>query len=312
MKEKIELRLQPLNLKTEDEQMIVEGLVNKTESWSQTLGNVKRFKEKIVKGAFKKAIDEATVIDFLAEHEKSNLLSTTANDSLELWEDEEGLKMRARIIPTSYGKNFFTLIKEGVIAHMSFGFRVKQDNFKRLADGTYERVISALELLEVSAVRTPAYLASSINARNLELVEEVDVHIEEKSDEETDEERALNDELLAGILEQLKANNELLSQLKPVETVVKDEVKTPVEPTEKPVQETIEPIVEEQKEVEKEDKPTDIEEKPVDDVVEPNCPKSDESVAIEQHTEEDKKEEVKVDLSAQKDILAKILQEGEA
>lgn len=309
MKEKIELRLQPLNVTTEDEQMIVEGLVNKTESWSQMLGNVKRFKEKIVKGAFKKAIDEAPIIDFLAEHEKTNLLSTTANDSLELWEDEEGLKMRARIIPTSYGKNFFTLIKEGVIAHMSFGFRVKQDNFKRLADGTYERVISSLELLEVSAVRTPAYLASSINARNLELVEEVDVHIEDC--EETEEERALNDELLAGILEQLKANNELLSKLKPVENVAKEEVKTPVEPTEN-TQVITETVIDEKKEVEKEDKPTDIEEKPVDDVVEPNSPKSDDSVAIEQHTEEDKKEEVKVDLSAQKDILAKILQEGEA
>ena len=93
----IELRVLPTNLTTENEMMIVEGLVNKTESWSEMLGKVKRFKEKINKGVFKRAIDKNPVIDFLGEHNSNYLLASTANDSLELWEDEEGLKMRARI-----------------------------------------------------------------------------------------------------------------------------------------------------------------------------------------------------------------------
>ena len=233
MDNKLEFRVQQINLTTDNDTMIVEGLVNKTETWSQMLGTVKKFKEKIVKGAFQRAIDNAPCIDFLAEHDKTKLLATTSNDSLELFEDEEGLKMRARIVPTAYGKDFYTLIKERIINHMSFGFSVVGQDFKRLADGTYERTVTDLKLFEVSAVRNPAYLASSISARGIDIVEEIDIPDEIDSLDDV-EDRGISDELLEGILKQLKTNNELLASLninanKP-QDVVKDEP-TEDEPT---------------------------------------------------------------------------------
>lgn len=173
--DKLELRVIPTSLTIEDGDMVVEGLVNRTECWSHTLGIRKKFREKISKGAFSKAIQDAQRIDFLAEHDTSRLLSTTDNGSLELWEDEEGLKMRATICPTSYGKDMYELMKHKLVNHMSFGFKAISDKWRKLTNGTYERIVERLELLEVSVVRNPAYPQSAIAARGLELIEDVEI-----------------------------------------------------------------------------------------------------------------------------------------
>lgn len=185
--ERLELRMHNSDLTVNEEEMIVEGLVNKTEAWSHTLGQRKKFKEKIEKGAFTRAIDNSDRIDFLGEHRSDMLLATTENGSLELWEDEEGLKMRAKIAPTTYGKDLFVLMKNKMVNHMSFGFRSISDKWKKLADGTYERSIGELMLKEVSVVRNPAYPQSAIAARGIDLIEDVeipaDLDVEERNDE---------------------------------------------------------------------------------------------------------------------------------
>lgn len=182
----MELRFIPTSFETSDDTLKVEGLVNKTESWSHTLGVRKKFREKITKGAFGKAIQTENRIDFLAEHDATKILSTTENGSLELWEDDEGLKMRAEICPTTYGKDIYQLMKSKIVNHMSFGFKVVSDKWKKLSNGTYERVIEELQLLEVSAVRNPAYPQSAISARALENIDEVEIpdYVENKDNEE--------------------------------------------------------------------------------------------------------------------------------
>ena len=171
----LELRFVSTTLDTSSGSLKVEGLVNKTESWSHVLGTRKKFREKIVKGAFMKALSTENRIDFLAEHNASKILATTENNSLELWEDDEGLKMRAEICPTSYGTDMYELMKSKIVNHMSFGFKVVSDKWKKLSNGVYERVIEELQLLEVSAVRNPAYPQSSITARGFNIVEEVNI-----------------------------------------------------------------------------------------------------------------------------------------
>lgn len=175
--EKLELRVMSssLTVNPDGEDMVVEGLVNKTESWSHTLGKRKKFKEKIEKGAFSRAIQEADRIDFLGEHRTDMLLATTENNSLELWEDEEGLKMRAKIAPTSYGKDLYTLMKHNMVNHMSFGFRALTDKWSKRSDGIFERSIDSLILKEVSVVRNPAYPQSAISARGIDIIEDVEI-----------------------------------------------------------------------------------------------------------------------------------------
>lgn len=194
---------------------MVKGLVNKTECWSGILGKKKKFREKILKGAFDNAIKKAKRIDFLAEHNKNLLLSTTENGSLELWEDEDGLQMRSQVSPTSYGKDIYTLIKDRIINHMSFGFKVLKDSWTRGADGIYERVISELELSEVSAVRNPCYSQSVIEARGLEVASEDDVIeeiIEKRNEDNENDISKLKEEIKAEILKDLQKDSQKNSQ----------------------------------------------------------------------------------------------------
>lgn len=175
--EKIELRSSILEA-NEDGELFVSGTVNKTETWSGILGKKRKFREKVKKGVFSDALKEASRVDFLAEHDKNQLLSSTENDSLKLWEDDIGLKMEATIAPTSYGRDTYALIKSNLKNYMSFGFKVLEDSWDIGQDGIYERTIKKIALREVSTVRNPAYAASIIEARGIDVAEDVDIPIE--------------------------------------------------------------------------------------------------------------------------------------
>lgn len=248
--EKLELRVMQTSITTDNTDMIVEGLVNKTESWSHTLGMRKKFREKICRGAFDKAIQTAPRIDFLAEHDSSKLLATTENGSLELWEDSEGLKMRAKICPTSYGKDMYELMKSNLVRHMSFGFRVISDKWKKLSNGTFERTVDALELSEVSVVRNPAYPQSAIAARGIELVEDVNIPediLEERSQEDMEKEMF---EEFRGIISEL--TNEVRELKEEIKTLKPEETEE-AEKTEEPVNNEAEEAKEEAEEESKEE-----------------------------------------------------------
>ncbi|MEH6983957.1 HK97 family phage prohead protease [Priestia megaterium] len=183
---KMELRVQNAELRSSsDGSMTVSGYVNKTEQLSEILGVTKRFKEKIAKGAFTKAIQNAPKdIHFLAEHNNKQILASTRNGSLQLKEDSQGLWISATIAPTSWGKDYYELIKSGIYQNMSFGFRSISDSWKSIGANLYERTISELELFEVSVVRDPAYSQSTIVARSIEIIEEPEVKDVVYEDEE--------------------------------------------------------------------------------------------------------------------------------
>lgn len=158
-----------------DGSLFVSGYVNETDTWSQILGRNTKFIEKIMPGAFKRALERAENIDFLYEHDKEKILADTQSGNLVLREDDKGLYMEATISKTTWGKDAFELIKDGIVKKMSFGFRKLKDEVKKNADGIRERVVHELELLEISAVRFPAYVQSSISARSMEIVEEINI-----------------------------------------------------------------------------------------------------------------------------------------
>ncbi|COE97669.1 phage major capsid protein [Bacillus cereus] len=177
---KMELRVNQTNIEAnKDGSMTVNGYVNKTEQFCEMLGRNEKFKEKISHGAFKHAIEKAKEVHFLAEHDGEKILSSTRNGSLELSEDANGLYMSATITPTSWGKDYYELIKSGILKNMSFGFRSIKDSWKKV-EGYFERTIHELELFEVSVVKDPAYSQSSISARGIDVVEEVKVPEEVK------------------------------------------------------------------------------------------------------------------------------------
>lgn len=134
-----------------------------------------RWREIISPGTFAEALAKARMkeqdIDFLFEHDKDRILSSTANASLLLEEDEVGLYMEAKISKTSWGKDLFVLIKDNIVRGLSFGMKVLREDWSRGADGIPLRTITDIELYEISALKAPAYQNTLLEARGLEIAE---------------------------------------------------------------------------------------------------------------------------------------------
>lgn len=146
--------------------MKVSGYVNKNGSVSEVLSEDNQiFQETILPQAFTEALNQGQEICFYLEHDPNQILATTKNGSLSLNQDNVGLHMQATIVPTSDGNNAYTLIKSGIISNMSFGFFVLDDIWNYDTEVPL-RTVTELDLLEVSAVKNPAYTSSEINARS--------------------------------------------------------------------------------------------------------------------------------------------------
>ena len=191
--QRMEIRSLPISMDSDnsDGKLTVSGLVNGAGSVSEILqnpSNGRKFRETIAPGVFSDAIANSKRIDFLSQHDKSLILSTTDNGSLGLKETSAGLEMSATISETTWGKDTFQLIKDGIIRGMSFGMRVLKDTWSVTDDNIPMRTINAIELFEVSAVRNPAYKSSDIEARDIDVVNDVDVPDLEERDSKLAEE----------------------------------------------------------------------------------------------------------------------------
>lgn len=77
--------------------------------------------------------------------------------------------MSAHIVNTSDGRDAYELIKSGIMGKMSFGFNVRHATMDYSYANAHQyplRKVDSLDLMEVSAVRFPAYLDTNIEARN--------------------------------------------------------------------------------------------------------------------------------------------------
>lgn len=174
--EKLEIRALPINMDDSsfDGTSLV-GVVNVPGSQSEILTDPitgRKFREVIQPGTFANALKQGRTVDFLYQHDKQKILSTTDNNSLQLHEDDEaGLVMKATISQTSWGKDAYQLIKDKIVKSMSLGMKVLHDTWLKGSDNIPLRVIDKISLVEVSAVRNPAYVASNIEARGIDIQE---------------------------------------------------------------------------------------------------------------------------------------------
>lgn len=183
----IELRNYDVSLsevnETSDGLLLVKGIVNRPGSWSEPLPakNGRAFIERIMPNTFTNAIKRGGNIKFLKEHNRDNLLASTKNGTLKLEETPEGLYMEARISPTQYGKDTYQLIKDGELSSMSFGMTVLKNTWEKAGE-IMKRTITDLALSEVSCVSDPAYVQSNIQARSIEVVNEIEIpNIDERN-----------------------------------------------------------------------------------------------------------------------------------
>lgn len=178
----------------------IEGYVNAVERNSKPLyERGLHFIERIASGAFKRAIRRASNIQALLNHDKLHEIANTSTGTLELEEDNIGLRAKLTTSDPEVVKD----ANEGNLVGWSFGFREIPEETKQMIDpetGLPLRKINNLELIEVSLLnrkRTPAYSGTLVEVRSdgteeassifysSENEEEVE-HIREETKEETE------------------------------------------------------------------------------------------------------------------------------
>lgn len=137
-------------------------------SQSEDLGG---FRETIAPGAFTRSLNAAANgsadIRMFWNHDSNRLLASTKARTLRLAQDDKGLLAEANLTASSDGQDMATLIREGNVRSMSFGFAVDKGGDTWSADHK-ERTLNAVRLFEVSPVTGwPAYGATSASVRHL-------------------------------------------------------------------------------------------------------------------------------------------------
>lgn len=163
----MEIRIKDVDLQCSDGILKIGGYINVTERESEMLYNKKKhkwFKEIMKRGVFQSAIDKAMEIPLLLEHNWNKKIATTANNTLELREDQIGLRFDAVIDD----ENIYAQVKSGVINSCSFGFRALEEDIEEINNRLEKRYVRGIELLEVSLVKNPAYIGSLVESRAYE------------------------------------------------------------------------------------------------------------------------------------------------
>jgi HK97 family phage prohead protease len=166
--EKQEIRTLPikeLRVTADEGGQTIEGHASVFDSWSETLGGLFPFKEKVNRGAFAKSI-ESDDIRALFNHDPNYVLGRNKSGTLELKENEHGLFVRILPPDTSWAKDLSVSISRGDISQMSFGFIVIKDEW-RSEGGTDIRELKEVRLFDVSPVTFPAYTQTDVGVRAL-------------------------------------------------------------------------------------------------------------------------------------------------
>lgn len=164
---RMEFRIKDVQLDhTEDRK--IGGYVNVTERESETLYSQQRgkwFKEVMKKGVFERALAKNQSIPCLLEHNWDKELAHTSKGTLELREDNIGLRFDAIITDDEV----YEQIRSGAINSCSFGFTVEEQDFENVNSRFEKRYVHEINLKEISLVKNPAYVGSLVESRNLEM-----------------------------------------------------------------------------------------------------------------------------------------------
>lgn len=154
-----ELRVNPL----EGGGSTIVGHAAVFDSWSETLGGIFPFREKVRRGAFEKSIGNDD-IRALFNHNPDYVLGRNRSGTLALEEDDVGLKVTITPPDTQWARDMQVSIKRGDISQMSIGFVVVKDDWKTVDDIDVRELIE-VQLFDVSPVTFPAYTQTDVGVR---------------------------------------------------------------------------------------------------------------------------------------------------
>lgn len=161
---KEERRYWPVELRVaggESSEPVIEGYAAVFDQLSEDLGG---FREKVARGAFSRSIAENDV-RALWEHNPQYVLGRNMAETLELAEDDHGLRVRIRPPEAGWARDLMGSMKRGDVNQMSFGFVTRTDTWFQGEGGDVVRTLVDVDLFDVSVVTYPAYPQTSVEAR---------------------------------------------------------------------------------------------------------------------------------------------------
>lgn len=123
-------------------------------------------KERILPGAFDRAIREGDDVRALRDHMSNLLLGRTASGTLRLSVDNTGLRYEIDAPDTQEGRDTMTLIERGDLTGSSFSFTVGAENWRDDKDFEIREITDFSGLFDVGPVTYPAYAATTAGVRN--------------------------------------------------------------------------------------------------------------------------------------------------
>jgi len=146
------------------------GYAAKFDSLSENLGG---FRELIKPGAFRSSLSDGTDVRALVDHDPRLVIGRRSNGTLRLEEDSTGLRVEIDTPSVSYADDLLELIRGGYVSQMSFGFSIPPGGDEWLPvdkeDGLRRRLLKTVALAETSVVTFPAYSATEVSVRSLEI-----------------------------------------------------------------------------------------------------------------------------------------------
>lgn len=161
-----EIKLEELTVRGgEGDPVRIQGIAAVFDTLSEDLGG---FREKIAKGAFKKAIRKSDT-RMLFNHDRNFVIGRKSAKTLRMKESDEGLEVRATLPETSWAQDLAVSMKRGDIDQMSFAFVAAKDRWEEDKKHGAVRILLEIEKLsDVSIVTYPAYTDTTVAVRSLE------------------------------------------------------------------------------------------------------------------------------------------------
>ncbi|KYK44779.1 phage prohead protein [Bradyrhizobium liaoningense] len=124
------------------------------------------WREKIAPGAFTRTLKEQPDVLMLLDHDSGRVLGRTSAGSLTLREDRVGLYFACTIDPsTPEGQTAGGAVGRQDLKNCSFGFRVRSEVWQDGEEKLPLRILTDVDLFEVSIVAFPAYPTTSASLR---------------------------------------------------------------------------------------------------------------------------------------------------
>ena len=130
-------------------------------------------KEKVASGAFARTLQKDDV-RALFNHNVDYVLGRNKAGTLELSEDDKGLKYRIKPPNTSWARDLMESIRRGDITQSSFGFVPIKDEWDE-SGKVPTRTLVEVKLYDVSPVTFPAYPQTDVGLRSILLEHKIDL-----------------------------------------------------------------------------------------------------------------------------------------